>query len=68
MFNIINNADNMGSIDSRVSELYDQVSVAKMHYRTPENAQFIADMEHNIDTLIEQKMKLSMCAIPTISR
>ena len=68
MFNIINNADNMESIDSKVNKLYDQVSVAKMHYRTPENAQFIADMEHNIDTLIEQKMKLSMCAIPTISR
>ena len=68
MFNIINNADNMESIDSKVNELYDQVSVAKMHYRTPENAQFIADMERNIDTLIEKKMKLSMRAVPTVSR
>ena len=68
MFNIINNADNMESIDSKVNELYDQVSVAKMHYRTPENAQFIADMERDIDTLIEKKMKLSMCTVPTISR
>ena len=68
MFNIINNADNMESIDSKVNKLYDEVSVAKMHYRTPENAQFIADMERNIDTLIEKKMKLSMCAVPTISR
>ena len=65
---MINGANNLESIDSKVNELYDQVSVAKMYYRTPENAQFIADMEHSIDTLIEQKMKLSMCAIPTISR
>ncbi len=66
---MINGANNLESIDSKVNELYDQVSVAKMHYRTPENAQLIADMEHRIDTLIEQKkMKLSMCAIPTISR
>ena len=68
MFNMINNADNMESIDSKVNELYAQVSVAKMHYRTPENAQFIADMESNIDALIEKKMKLSMCAVPTIGR
>ena len=68
MFNIINNADNMESIDSRVSKLYDQVSVAKMHYRTPENAQLIADVVHDMDVLIEKKMKLSMCAVPTISR
>lgn len=68
MFNIINDADNMKSIDSKVNKLYDQVSVAKMHYRTPENAQFIADVVHDIDVLIEKKMKLSMCAVPTISR
>lgn len=65
---MINNADNMESIDSKVNELYDQVSVAKMHYRTPENAQFIADMELDIDALIEKKMKLSMRAVPTIGR
>ena len=68
MFNMINGANNLESIDSKVNKLYDQVSVAKMYYRTPENAQLIADMVHSIDTLIEQKMKLSMCAIPTISR
>ena len=68
MFNMINNADNMESIDSKVNELYDQVSVAKMHYRTPENAQLIADMELDIDALIEKKMKLSMRAVPTVSR
>ena len=68
MFNMINGANNLESIDSKVNELYDQVSVAKMHYRTPENAQFIADMERDIDVLIEKKMKLSMRAIPTISR
>ena len=65
---MINNADNMESIDSKVNELYDQVSVAKMHYRTPENAQLIADMELDIDALIEKKMKLSMRAVPTVSR
>lgn len=68
MFNIINNADNMGSIESKVNKLYEQVSVAKMHYRTPENAQLIADMESDIDALIEQKIKLSIRPIPTISR
>ena len=68
MFNIINDADNMGSIESKVNKLYEEVSVAKMHYRTPENAQFIADVVHDIDVLIEKKMKLSMCAVPTISR
>ena len=68
MFNIINDADNMGSIESKVNKLYEQVSVAKMHYRTPENAQFIADVVHDIDVLIEKKMNLSMCAVPTISR
>lgn len=65
---MINNADNMESIDSKVNELYDQVSVAKMHYRTPENAQFIADMELDIDALIAKKMELSMRAVPTIGR
>lgn len=68
MYNIINAANDLSAIDSKVSELYDQVSVAKMHYRTPENAQFIADMEHNIDALIEQKMKLSMGVIHGIER
>lgn len=68
MFNMINGANNLESIDSKVNELYDQVSVAKMHYRTPENAQFIAGVVHDIDVLIEKKMKLSMCAVPTISR
>ena len=68
MFNMINGANNLESIDSEVNKLYDQVSVAKMHYRTPENAQFIADVVHDIDVLIEKKMNLSMCAIPTISR
>ena len=68
MFNMINGANNLESIDSKVNKLYDQVSVAKMHYRTPENAQFIADVVHDIDVLIEKKMNLSMCAVPTISR
>lgn len=45
-------------IDSKVQDLYNKVSLARMSYQSPEKRQYIAELEQEIDRLLEQKMNM----------
>lgn len=45
-------------IDSKVQDLYNKVSLARMSYQSPEKRQYIAKLEQEIDILLERKMNM----------
>lgn len=67
MFNK-NITERLQDIDTKVEDLYNQITLARMSVRNQETAQCISDWECNIDSLLAEKsrlenmQKLRMCS------